>query len=54
MFTLLKWVFIGIAVLAVIQHFNAEDTVGRAVNDTAVFLNDKLDRYLPQESPFAP
>jgi hypothetical protein len=32
----------------VIQHFNAEDEVGKAFTDTSKFVNEQVSEYLPK------
>jgi hypothetical protein len=54
MIKLIKWIFIFAAVLVVIQHFNAEDEVGKAVTDTSKFVNEQVSEYLPKSAPSAP
>jgi hypothetical protein len=48
MIKLIKWIFIFAAVLVVIQNFNAEDEVGKAVTDTSKFVNEQVSEYLPK------
>lgn len=54
MIKLIKWIFIFAAVVMVIQHFNAEDAVDKAVTDTSRFVSDQVSEYLPKSAPSAP